>query len=46
MRRLEAESVQTTLSQELENSQIELENICKQKSMVSVSDGVQIQGNT
>lgn len=36
MRRLEAESVQTTLSQELENSQIELENICKQKSMVSV----------
>ncbi|XP_069369358.1 unconventional myosin-XVIIIb isoform X2 [Paralichthys olivaceus] len=33
-RRLEAESVQTTLSQELENSQIELENICKQKSMV------------
>ncbi|XP_038590165.1 unconventional myosin-XVIIIb-like isoform X2 [Micropterus salmoides] len=34
VRRLEAESVQTTLSQELENSQIELENICKQKSMV------------
>ncbi|XP_030292095.1 unconventional myosin-XVIIIb isoform X3 [Sparus aurata] len=28
-RRLEAESVQTTLSQELENTQIELENICK-----------------
>ncbi|XP_034566021.1 unconventional myosin-XVIIIb [Notolabrus celidotus] len=33
-RRLEAESIQTTLSQELENSQIELENICKQKSVV------------
>ncbi|XP_071322123.1 unconventional myosin-XVIIIb-like isoform X2 [Trachinotus anak] len=33
-RRLEAESVQTTLSQELENTQIELENICKQKSVV------------
>uniref|UniRef100_A0A3Q1CN03 Myosin motor domain-containing protein n=1 Tax=Amphiprion ocellaris TaxID=80972 RepID=A0A3Q1CN03_AMPOC len=33
-RRLESESVQTTLSQELENTQIELENICKQKSMV------------
>ncbi|XP_030006849.1 unconventional myosin-XVIIIb isoform X2 [Sphaeramia orbicularis] len=33
-RRLEAESIQTTLSQELENTQIELENICKQKSMV------------
>ncbi|XP_070706302.1 unconventional myosin-XVIIIb-like [Pempheris klunzingeri] len=33
-RRLEAESVQTTLSQELENSQMELENICKQKSVV------------
>ncbi|KAK5878372.1 hypothetical protein CesoFtcFv8_023784 [Champsocephalus esox] len=32
--RLEAESLQTTLSQELENCQIELENICKQKSMV------------
>ncbi|KAF7650042.1 hypothetical protein LDENG_00131310 [Lucifuga dentata] len=32
--RLEAESIQTTLSQELENSQTELENICKQKSMV------------
>ncbi|XP_055369543.1 LOW QUALITY PROTEIN: unconventional myosin-XVIIIb-like [Betta splendens] len=33
-RRLEAESLQTTVSQELENTQIELENICKQKSMV------------
>uniref|UniRef100_A0A8C4DC35 Myosin motor domain-containing protein n=1 Tax=Dicentrarchus labrax TaxID=13489 RepID=A0A8C4DC35_DICLA len=33
-RRLEAESIQTTLSQELENTQIELENICKLKSMV------------
>ncbi|XP_041815696.1 unconventional myosin-XVIIIb-like isoform X2 [Chelmon rostratus] len=33
-RRLEAESTQTTLSQELENTQIELENICKLKSMV------------
>ncbi|CAJ1069974.1 unconventional myosin-XVIIIb [Xyrichtys novacula] len=33
-RRLEAESIQTTLSQELENTQIELENICKQKSVV------------
>ncbi|XP_037609622.1 unconventional myosin-XVIIIb-like isoform X2 [Sebastes umbrosus] len=33
-RRLEAESVQETLSQELENAQIELENICKQKSVV------------
>uniref|UniRef100_A0A3B4WTY5 Unconventional myosin-XVIIIb-like n=1 Tax=Seriola lalandi dorsalis TaxID=1841481 RepID=A0A3B4WTY5_SERLL len=33
-RRLEAEGVQTTLSQELENTQIELENICKQKSVV------------
>lgn len=33
-RRLEAESIQTTLSQELENTQIELENICKHKSMV------------
>ncbi|XP_074546417.1 unconventional myosin-XVIIIb [Halichoeres trimaculatus] len=32
-RRLEAESIQTTLSQELENTQIELENICKQKSV-------------
>ncbi|KAM3874623.1 unconventional myosin-XVIIIb [Diretmus argenteus] len=32
--RLEAESVQKTLSQELENAQIELENICKHKSMV------------
>ncbi|XP_075949816.1 unconventional myosin-XVIIIb [Anarhichas minor] len=35
-RRLEAESVQGTLSQELENAQIELENICKQKSLVDV----------
>ncbi|KAM9338480.1 unconventional myosin-XVIIIb isoform 2-T2 [Symphorus nematophorus] len=33
-RRLEAESIQTTLSQELENTQIELENICKLKSVV------------
>ncbi|XP_072228607.1 LOW QUALITY PROTEIN: unconventional myosin-XVIIIb-like [Leuresthes tenuis] len=31
-RRLEAEGVQKTLSQELENAQLELENICKQKS--------------
>lgn len=38
-RRLEAESIQSTLSQELENSQIELENICKQKSVVSVRTG-------
>ncbi|AWP00622.1 putative unconventional myosin-XVIIIb [Scophthalmus maximus] len=33
-RRLEAEGLQTTLAQELENTQIELENICKQKSVV------------
>ncbi|XP_031143663.1 unconventional myosin-XVIIIb isoform X1 [Sander lucioperca] len=33
-KRLEAESLQTTLSQELDNCQIELENICKQKSTV------------
>ncbi|XP_061590031.1 unconventional myosin-XVIIIb-like isoform X2 [Cololabis saira] len=33
-RRLEAENVQRTLSQELENAQLELENICKQKSVV------------
>lgn len=33
-RRLEAESIQGTLAQELENTQIELENICKQKSVV------------
>uniref|UniRef100_UPI003AACADF6 unconventional myosin-XVIIIb-like n=1 Tax=Centroberyx gerrardi TaxID=166262 RepID=UPI003AACADF6 len=33
-RRLEAESVQKTLSQELENAQIELENICKHKCLV------------
>ncbi|XP_062291208.1 unconventional myosin-XVIIIb [Scomber scombrus] len=33
-RRLEAENIQTTLSQELDNTQNELENICKQKSMV------------
>ncbi|KAM7368559.1 hypothetical protein PAMP_012891 [Pampus punctatissimus] len=33
-RRLKAESIQTTLSQELDNTQIELENICKQKSLV------------
>uniref|UniRef100_A0A8D3A9Y7 Myosin motor domain-containing protein n=1 Tax=Scophthalmus maximus TaxID=52904 RepID=A0A8D3A9Y7_SCOMX len=32
-RRLEAEGLQTTLAQELENTQIELENICKQKSV-------------
>ncbi|XP_029940284.1 unconventional myosin-XVIIIb [Salarias fasciatus] len=32
--RLEAESIQSTLSQELENTQIELENVCKQKSVV------------
>ncbi|XP_062339963.1 unconventional myosin-XVIIIb-like isoform X1 [Osmerus eperlanus] len=33
-RRAEAESLQKTLSQELENAQIELENICKHKSLV------------
>ncbi|KAM6902590.1 unconventional myosin-XVIIIb isoform 1-T2 [Xenentodon cancila] len=33
-RRLEAENIQRTLSQELENAQLELENICKQKSVV------------
>uniref|UniRef100_A0A3Q3QBG7 Myosin motor domain-containing protein n=1 Tax=Monopterus albus TaxID=43700 RepID=A0A3Q3QBG7_MONAL len=33
-RRLKAEGIQVTLSQELENTQIELENICKQKGMV------------
>ncbi|KAM7392340.1 hypothetical protein PAMA_007450 [Pampus argenteus] len=33
-RRLEAEGIQATLSQELDNTQIELENICKQKSLV------------
>uniref|UniRef100_A0A3Q4GG27 Unconventional myosin-XVIIIb-like n=1 Tax=Neolamprologus brichardi TaxID=32507 RepID=A0A3Q4GG27_NEOBR len=33
-RRLEAESIQATLSQELDNNQAELENICKQKSVV------------
>lgn len=38
-RRLEAESVQTTLCQELDNTQIELENICKLKSVVSVCRG-------
>ncbi|KAM4527204.1 unconventional myosin-XVIIIb isoform 2-T2 [Odontesthes bonariensis] len=32
--RLEAEGVQKTLSKELENTQLELENICKQKSAV------------
>lgn len=32
-RRLEAEGVQKTLAAELENAQIELENICKQKSL-------------
>ncbi|KAJ7988380.1 hypothetical protein DPEC_G00322950 [Dallia pectoralis] len=33
-RRAEVESVQKTLSMELENTQIELENICKLKSLV------------
>lgn len=33
---MEAESIQETISQELENTQIELENICKLKSVVSV----------
>ncbi|KAM6984888.1 unconventional myosin-XVIIIb [Aplochiton taeniatus] len=33
-RRAEAESAQKILSQELENAQIELENICKHKSLV------------
>uniref|UniRef100_H3D7U1 Myosin motor domain-containing protein n=1 Tax=Tetraodon nigroviridis TaxID=99883 RepID=H3D7U1_TETNG len=33
-RLLEAESIQKTLAQELENTQIELENICRQKSLV------------
>ncbi|XP_056117414.1 unconventional myosin-XVIIIb-like isoform X3 [Rhinichthys klamathensis goyatoka] len=33
-RRLEAESVQKTLAAELENAQIELEGICRQKSLV------------
>uniref|UniRef100_A0A3B4BCI7 Myosin motor domain-containing protein n=1 Tax=Periophthalmus magnuspinnatus TaxID=409849 RepID=A0A3B4BCI7_9GOBI len=33
-RRLELENIQTTLAQELENTQIELETICKQKSVV------------
>ncbi|XP_041826615.1 unconventional myosin-XVIIIb-like [Melanotaenia boesemani] len=32
-RRLEAESIQKTLTQELENTQLELENICRQKSV-------------
>nr|XP_046231592.1 unconventional myosin-XVIIIb-like isoform X2 [Scatophagus argus] len=32
-RRLEAESIQATLSQELDNTQMELENICKLKSV-------------
>ncbi|KAF4082136.1 hypothetical protein AMELA_G00148240 [Ameiurus melas] len=32
--RLEAESVQKTLAMELENAQLELEGICKQKSLV------------
>lgn len=35
-RLLETESIQKTLAQELENTQIELENICRQKSLVSV----------
>ncbi|KAK7895438.1 hypothetical protein WMY93_020763 [Mugilogobius chulae] len=33
-RRLELENINTTLAQELENTQIELETICKQKSVV------------
>ncbi|XP_028318915.1 unconventional myosin-XVIIIb isoform X1 [Gouania willdenowi] len=33
-RRLEAESVHDTLTRELDNTQLELENICKQKSVV------------
>ncbi|XP_047660634.1 unconventional myosin-XVIIIb isoform X3 [Tachysurus fulvidraco] len=33
-RRLEAETVQKTLAMELENAQLELESICKQKSLV------------
>ncbi|XP_051973250.1 unconventional myosin-XVIIIb-like isoform X1 [Xyrauchen texanus] len=33
-RRLETESVQKTLAAELENAQMELENICKQKGLV------------
>ncbi|TNM92062.1 hypothetical protein fugu_019074 [Takifugu bimaculatus] len=33
-RLLETESIQKTLAQELENTQIELENICRQKSLV------------
>ncbi|XP_058268245.1 unconventional myosin-XVIIIb-like isoform X2 [Hemibagrus wyckioides] len=33
-RRLEAENVQKTLAIELENAQLELESICKQKSLV------------
>uniref|UniRef100_A0A673M018 Unconventional myosin-XVIIIb-like n=1 Tax=Sinocyclocheilus rhinocerous TaxID=307959 RepID=A0A673M018_9TELE len=33
-RRLESESAQKTLAAELENTQIELESICKQKSLV------------
>ncbi|XP_047229414.1 unconventional myosin-XVIIIb-like isoform X1 [Girardinichthys multiradiatus] len=33
-RRLEAENMQKTLSMELENNQLELENICRQKSVV------------
>lgn len=44
MRRLEAECIQATLAQELENTQIELENICKLKSMVSLADRWQIKG--
>ncbi|CAL9682431.1 unnamed protein product [Knipowitschia caucasica] len=34
VRRLELENIHTTLAQELENTQIELETICKQKSVV------------
>uniref|UniRef100_A0A3P9MEK1 Myosin motor domain-containing protein n=1 Tax=Oryzias latipes TaxID=8090 RepID=A0A3P9MEK1_ORYLA len=33
-RRLEAEKAQKMLTQELENAQLELENLCKQKSLV------------
>ena len=40
---MEAESLQTTLSQELENTQIELENICKLKGVVGVTGEKQTQ---
>lgn len=39
-RRLEAEGVQTTLSQELENTQIELENICRLKGLADEQLGL------